>query len=362
MRRARGKRLLLGLAGLSMGLLVLWLGRVLVLPLAVAGLLCYLLLPLVRRLEGWGLKSCWAILLAYGALFGGTALAACWGLPRLWRDLAAIGQLMPETVAEGVELWERCTSLLPEALGLWVGELLPGAWAGVGERLLGSLGENVTAWLGRSLRLLPSFFGNLSMLIFAPVFAFYLLRDREALSEWAWRRLPWYWRRRLWPLFSELNGLFRSFVRGYLLVAACVGLLFYLLLWLFGVKYSFTLGLIMTVAELIPYLGPLLAFVPSVLLTLAGGGQGALIKMLLIWLCVQQMENLVISPRIMGGAVRLHPAYVIGAVLVGGFWFGVTGMIAAVPLAAALKPTAIFLANWWREGREVSVERWHEHL
>ena len=145
-------------------------------------------------------------------------------------------------------------------------------------------------------------------------------------------------------------------------MAACVGLIFYLLLWLFGVKYSFTLGLIMAVAELIPYLGPLLAFVPSVLLALVGGGQGALIKMLLIWLCVQQLENLVISPRIMGGAVRLHPAYVIGAVLVWGFWFGVTGMIAAVPLAAALRPVTIFLANWWREGLEVSTERWHEHL
>lgn len=217
-----------------------------------------------------------------------------------------------------------------------------------------SLGDGLYNWLTRSLKLLPSLFSNLSTLIFAPVFAFYLLRDRQTFAKLAQEQLPSHFCRRLKPLLAELNAMLTGFVRGYLLVAVCVGLLFYLLLWLFGVNYSFTLGLIMAVAELIPYLGPLLAFLPCLLLVLVQG-KLAVIKMLAIWLVVQQMENIVISPRIMAGAVRLHPLYIICAVLVGGYWFGVTGMIIAVPLAASLAPVANWFYHWWKGARDMEM-------
>ncbi len=351
MAKIRLKKLAWALFYAALILSLLLLCQALLLPLGLAAALCYILLPAVKKLESWRLPSWLAILLVYLALFSGLAAILGWGVPRLWRDLAAIGQLLPETVASCRSLWQDCHTALPQRLGL---PQLPAFVDDCMADFIQSLGDGLYNWLTRSLKLLPSLFSNLSTLIFAPVFAFYLLRDRQTFAKLAQEQLPSHFCRRLKPLLAELNAMLTGFVRGYLLVAVCVGLLFYLLLWLFGVDYSFTLGLIMAVAELIPYLGPLLAFLPCLLLVLVQG-KLAVIKMLAIWLVVQQMENIVISPRIMAGAVRLHPLYIICAVLVGGYWFGVTGMIIAVPLAASLAPVANWFYHWWKGARDMEM-------
>lgn len=350
MSRLRLKKLVCALGGALLLLLLLLICRALLLPLGLAAALCYVLLPLVKRLEAYRLPGWLAILLVYAGLFSLLAAAGIWGVPRLWRDVAAIGQLLPETITSCQTFWQNCHDTWPERLGL---PMLPDFLDNCLRDFVSGLGESLYDWLLRSLRLLPSFFSNLSTLIFAPVFAFYFMRDRQTFVELTRKWLPATWARRLLPLLRELNQMLRCFVRGYLLVALCVGLLFYLLLWLCGVKYSFTLGMIMATAELIPYLGPLLAFLPCLLLVLVQG-RLAVVKMLVIWLVVQQMENIVISPRIMGGAVRLHPLYIIFAVLVGGYWFGVLGMIIAVPLAASLAPVAGWLWRWWKGSRDLT--------
>lgn len=256
MAKIRLKKLAWALFYAALILSLLLLCRALLLPLGLAAALCYILLPAVKKLESWRLPSWLAILLVYLALFSGLAAILGWGVPRLWRDLAAIGQLLPETVASCRSLWQDCHTALPQRLGL---PQLPAFVDDCMADFIQSLGDGLYNWLTRSLKLLPSLFSNLSTLIFAPVFAFYLLRDRQTFAKLAQEQLPSHFCRRLKPLLAELNAMLTGFVRGYLLVAVCVGLLFYLLLWLFGVDYSFTLGLIMAVAELIPYLGPLLA-------------------------------------------------------------------------------------------------------
>ena len=98
MARLRLKKLAWATGGLILLLLLLLLCRALLLPLGLAAALCYILLPLVKRLEGYRLPGWLAIALVYAGLFSLLCAAAVWGVPRLWRDVAAIGQLLPETV------------------------------------------------------------------------------------------------------------------------------------------------------------------------------------------------------------------------------------------------------------------------
>ena len=346
MRQVRQKQLFIGLIIGAAALAGVYLARVVLLPLALATVLAYLVLPLTRRLEGRGLPGGLAAALALAVFFGLLALLAIWGWPLLCRDFSALGALSSRAGFLLASLNKSCRGLFGPVLAN------PGGFpffATCFDQLINQLGGIFSVLLQQSLAALPGFIGSISLLIFTPVFAFYLLRDREQLMGFMPRFLR--------PLLLDLNHIMQAFVRGYLLVALVVGVLFGLLARLFGLHYSFTLGLIMLLAELVPYLGPFLAFFPCMALGLVQG-RLAFIKLLLIWFAVQQLENLLISPHIMSGAMRLPPFYIMLAVLIGGFWFGVFGMILAVPLAAALRVICNAVMRWWRLSEGVRPEDW----
>lgn len=344
MQKTRQKLLLKWLAAGALALLGLYLARVVLLPLALAAVLCYLVLPVTRQLEKLHLPKGLAAAVALIFFFGVLAGLGCWGWPRLCHDFSALSGLAP-----------RAGLLLTSVSQNWQGMISPmladpnfsPLVASCFDHLFNRLGEFFSTLLEQSLTALPGVIGSLSLLVFTPIFAFYLLRDREQLMS----LMP----RSVRPLLTDLNHILQAFVRGYLLVAAAVGVLFGLLTWIFGLHYSFTLGLIMLLAELVPYLGPFLAFFPCMALGLVQG-RLALIKLLLIWFAVQQLENLLISPHIMSGVMRLPPFYIMLAVLVGGFWWGVFGMILAVPLAAAIKVIINAVMSWWKLGEGVQPE------
>lgn len=342
MKKVRQKQLTIMLAGGVAVLLVLYLVRVVLLPLALAAVLCYLVLPLVRGLEAGRVPKGLAAGLGLAVFFLGLAGVVMWGWPLLSRDFAALGQIAPLAG----QLWEdvnRGWLNVMQVVERGAGPLLYACLARAGACFAEIWGRA----LEQSLRGLPGLLGGLAPLVFVPIFAFYLLRDREQLMGLVPRGFR--------PLANDLNHILQAFVLGYLQVAAAVGVLFGGLIWLFGLEYAFTLGLIMLVAELVPYLGPFLAFFPCVALGLVQG-RLALIKLLLIWLTVQQLENLLISPHIMSGVMRLPPFYIMLAVLIGGFWWGVFGMILAVPLAAAIRVVGNALAQWWEVAESVQPE------
>ena len=150
MAKIRLKKLAWALFYAALILSLLLLCRALLLPLGLAAALCYILLPTVKKLESWRLPSWLAILLVYLALFSGLAAILGWGVPRLWRDLAAIGQLLPETVASCRSLWQDCHTALPQRLGL---PQLPAFVDDCMADFIQSLGDGLYNWLTRSLKL-----------------------------------------------------------------------------------------------------------------------------------------------------------------------------------------------------------------
>lgn len=350
MPKVRRRKLLLGGAAALCLLAAVYLGRVLLLPLAAAAVLAYILLPAVRLLEAWRWPKVASVLVPMLTFFALLAAIICWGWPLLRRDFSAIGGLGPQATLLLSAVSHNLQSTWPQML---TQTGAAGLFYGCFNHLSAWLADYVTQGLQTVVEHLPELFGSLSLLIFAPVFAFYFLKDRAEFAAAFAPSLP----PALCHLLADLNSLLQAFVRGYFLVALTVGVLFGLLLKLFGLDYSFTLGLIMLLAELIPYLGPFLAFFPCLLLGLVQGGAAA-VKVLVIWLVVQQLENLVISPYIMSEAVRLHPLYIILAVLLGGWWWGVFGMILAVPLAAALRMIWLAGYRWWQNSAGIKQEDW----
>jgi len=124
--------------------------------------------------------------------------------------------------------------------------------------------------------------------------------------------------------------------QGQLLLGVIVGVLVYLGLWILNVRFALLLAIIAGVLELVPYIGPVLAAIPGVILALFQGPFLLAVWVLLLYIVVQQLENYLIVPLVMKKAVGLNPVVVIIALLIGGKLAGVIGILLAVPAAAVL--------------------------
>lgn len=202
-----------------------------------------------------------------------------------------------------------------EALGDWL-------WSGA----LG-VGRGVGAVLG-----------ILGYVVLTPVLTFYLLRDWDKLTHWVQGMVPEGSRGGIVAFAHEYDALLARYLRGQLTVALAVGTITGLGLWLWSFPYAGTLGLIVTVFSVVPYLGLVLSLVPAIFIALVSGSVGlSLLKVAVVYGVAQGLEGAVISPRIVGDSVGLHPVLVVLALAVFGFFFGFVGLLMGVPAAVGIK-------------------------
>lgn len=141
-----------------------------------------------------------------------------------------------------------------------------------------------------------------------------------------------------------------GYVRGQLLFSAIMGVSAGVSLWIFGAlgifpdgqTYAFAFGLFFGVMELVPYVGPVLGATPPVLVALVQDPITAL-WVTLLFVGLQQLEGHVVAPNVFGRTLRLNPLLVIFALLLGGQLYGIVGALVALPIAAVLRETAVYL-------------------
>ena len=191
------------------------------------------------------------------------------------------------------------------------------------------------ASLGSSLVGIVVFLANFA------VFAFvggYLLKDFDGVVGVARELAPPRYRATSFRIISQIDVQLHSFVRGQMAVCFCLGLLYAIGLGLCGVPFWFLIALIGGFAGFVPFLGAFLTIGPAIVLTLLQYQFDWHIVAVLVWFgIVQFVEGNILTPNIVGNQVGLHPVWVILAVLVFGSALGLLGMVIAVPLAAALK-------------------------
>lgn len=190
----------------------------------------------------------------------------------------------------------------------------------------------------------PGILTRLVGLILAPVLAFYVSRDSPALARKALSNLGLDQRREITRMATDINRALFGYLRGHLIVGAVVGTSTALGLYLLRVDFALLLGLLSGVFNIIPYFGPIFGGVPAVLLALRRSSWTA-VYVILLFFGINQLESTFISPRIVGENVGLHPFVVITAVLVGGHFLGIWGLLLAVPVMAMIK---IVLPYLWR--------------
>jgi len=359
-----GRTALVGVTGVLTLLWVLDTTGFLLAPFVLALILAYMLDPLVDRMEGRRLGRSLAILLLILPVLALLALAIIFGIPSAANQLAGIIQATPEFLSrlatwlesareqllvvdipllEEEALLERLRAVDSAAIMEFLEEqrehIASGIWSGV-------LG------LGRGL---GSFFTILGYTVLTPVLTFYLLRDYDGFKARVADLIPVRPRADVLAVASEYDRLLSRYLRGQITVALAMGVITTLGLLVFRFPNAILLGALVAVFSVVPYLGLILSLLPALFIALVSGNVGfSLLTIAIVYGGSQVLEGAVISPRIVGESVGLHPVWVVLALSVSGFFLGFIGLLIAVPLAVGVK---LLLARGIQKYRESELFR-----
>ncbi len=298
-------------------------------PFLLAFTLAYLLNPLVEWLEKHKLSRRLAIAVTFTCIIGSFILTSIIVLPMAYNEIAKLLVLLPQNISQLDGLIQNTrqhfqSSGLPEKVALVLDEHL-----GNGEIFLANKLEQV-------LNNLPQKLATLSPFLLSPILAIYFLADWQRLESMFMRLVQQKWRLEWQRLWRDISHVIRCFIRGNLVVAIIVGALIGTGVKLIGMDYALIIGLICGITDLVPYFGPLIGAVPAILLGLTESPKMAL-EVAVVILIVQQLEGNVISPKLMGDSVGLHPLWIVFALLAGEELAGVWGMFLSVPIAAVIR-------------------------
>lgn len=315
---------ILFLALLILGVFYLW---PILIPLILAVLLAYILRPFVNRLYKLEVKEEAAIIIVITNFYILLAAVISLCLPIMNAEFESLLALLPDLLEQIRSGLDKFSVEINSILLRDIGDRVSTSLNGIISNKIALFLEDTGSMVGAAFRIV--FYGALT-----PFLAFYVLRDGKSGGRKIAAWLPINERNELLRLVKDVDYLLRQSVLGYLLISVAVAALSTLLYWCIGLENALALGFIMGLADLIPYFGPFIGAVPAVIVALsASTGKAVLTAAGLV--VVQQLESIVITPKIMGDKVGLHPLTTVLAVLAGGLLFGVAGTIFAVPVTAA---------------------------
>lgn len=138
-------------------------------------------------------------------------------------------------------------------------------------------------------------------------------------------------------VLSEINDVISGFIRGQLLDAFIVGILCTIGFSIIGLDFSLILGSLAGIGNIIPYFGMLIAMISAIIVALLSGSLIKAVLAILVIVTIQQIDTMFITPRVVGKSVGLHPVFVILSIIIAGTFFGLLGMLLAVPASAIIK-------------------------
>jgi predicted PurR-regulated permease PerM len=320
------------LIGLALAALAVFLLRGILLPFVAGMAVAYLLDPICDRLESWRLSRTVATAVLT-VLFVVVAIAAVLLLVPL-----VAGQFV-NLIKNAPHYVDTLRSTLANVVVVIETQVDPAVIDQVRAALAGSADRLVT-WTTNVLGGLISggvaLANLLSLLVITPVVAFYLLRDWDRIVETLDSWLPRDHAPTIRTLAAEVDERLAGFLRGQGLVCLVLGIFYAVALSIAGLQFGLVVGLVAGLLSFIPFVGSIVGLVLSVGLALAQFDDWVRIAIVAgIFFIGQALEGHILTPKLVGGHVGLHPVWIMFGLLAGGALFGFVGVLLAVPVTAA---------------------------
>ena len=338
---------------------ILFVARGSLLPIIISVIVAELLFPIVSNVERFlpgrerypGIARLVTIAIVYIAFVVLVAALIYLTVQPIIKEVQEFIQVAPQIYDQAkvtIEGWMQAfDQQVPEEVKTQLDGLLQSASGVIGKAALSLLTKTISGVTGTISVVIG--------LVIVPFLLFYMLKDKEELVGGMYSLLPENVSRHTRSVLSLIDGVIGSYVRAQLISATIVGVLVFIGLLLLDVSFALTLGLLAGVLGLIPIIGAFIGAVPGVLVALATD-PGKLVWVALLYLVVQFVESNIISPRIQGRALRLHPIFIMITLIIASDIAGLWGVLIGVPLVAAARDVfAYFYSEWSDRGGDEDV-------
>lgn len=316
-----------------------WMFKSILTPFVLGIVIAYLLNPLLKRFSTKGIKRTTSTIVILSLFFILLTTIVTLVAPIVAKESTDLIKQMPVYTEKFFSMVQPYTTWFQERFG-----------DGYIEDAKTFLKENVSKILGVSGSIAgklaaggQAVVGMATTLILTPLVAFYMMKEWPAITDWVEDLIPRENEKMIQDLIKQIDMKLSGFIRGQLTVAFLLGLIYAVALSLAGLNYGFLIGITAGFLSIIPMVGSTVGLVISVAVAWFQAGEiNYVLIIAAIFVVGQIVEGNILSPKLLGDSVGLHPLWILFALMAGGSLFGILGMLLAVPVAAVIGVLASF--------------------
>lgn len=320
-------------------------------PLIAAGILYYLTRPLMHLFEKikigrFRIGRIWSIILVFIVIVLVISLFVMYIWPIAQRQITTLIDSIPKMISmteSFINNLQANYTNIPDQITDTINNFInniPSHFNNIVDSLFGILGGVI----GQVISIAAG-------LVMTPIFLFFMLKDGEKLLPFILQIFKKKKADNFRSLLKKVDDVLSSFIQGQLIVSLCVGILLYIGYLIIGLDYALILALFAVLTNVIPYLGPVLAAIPALIV---GTIQDPMnfIWVIVIMTVAQQIESNLISPNVMGQALNVHPLTVMTVIVAAGSIGGFLGMLFAVPTYAVIRTVIVHFYQTYVDSKE----------
>lgn len=294
----------------------------------------YIINPMVKYFENKGLKRAYAILIIYLIVLLLVILLGMIVVPQTIQQTKKLIISLPEFFRD---IFVKLTDINNKIFKQYptVSQIMYKTIQQLYQRL-GNVQNYIMDAISKTGYFTSNIFSNILKLILIPVVTFYMLLDKEKCIDFIMELIPENNKTKFVDVCKDIDMAYSEFIRGRVIMAIFVGVLTTIFLLIMKVDFAIVIGILTTVGDIIPYIGPFIAVLPAFLIAFLTSPIKAIIVVIGFGL-IQWVENNILAPKLLGTKVGLNPLMIIVSLIIGGGIFGVVGMILSVPFVATIK-------------------------
>lgn len=326
--------------------------NVLALPLILTLIFYYLTNPFMKYLIERGVNRNAAIFTIFLIILFVISVFFIWVIPIVRDQIVSLISEFPnyyETMQEGI------STLLQNEYVQRFQEFFDQGIDGFLESFRGF----ATDFAANSVQQIGSTFGTIFSigvgLITAPVMFFYLMKEDHKFLPYISKLFPTKARPTIRHLAADINKQLEAYIRGELIVAASVAIMFSVGYTIIGLPFGIALGVISGILNIVPFLGSMLAMIPALIIGMVHSPL-MFVKVVIVAIIEQTLEGRIIAPKVLGDNLDIHPVTILLILLTAGQLYGLTGVIVGIPLYAMAKVIVKYLFSYFKQKTDLYPE------